>query len=127
DGSAAKHLADAEAALRAYAAGAKAVDLPKLDLQGTEFRLKVWKSLAKLGWGKTLSYQELAGRSGVNPMASRAVGSAMANNPIPIFVPCHRVLAANKKIGGFTGGTERKRALLLHEGASFKDVVSAQA
>jgi methylated-DNA-[protein]-cysteine S-methyltransferase len=78
------------------------------------FRRRVLGELAKVRFGQTLSYGELARRAG-SPGAARAVGGVMAENPIPLVVPCHRVLAAGGKIGGFTGGHGLKRALLALE------------
>ncbi len=83
-------------------------------LNGTEFRVKVWEELAKIPFGSTISYSELAALAG-NPGAARAVGSAMANNPIPILVPCHRVLHADGGLGGFGGGLDVKKWLLNFE------------
>jgi methylated-DNA-[protein]-cysteine S-methyltransferase len=80
-----------------------------------DFYSKVWKELVKVPFGKTISYGELAARAG-SPRAARAVGSAMANNPIPILVPCHRVITSDGKLGGFGGGLDMKRWLLRHEG-----------
>jgi O-6-methylguanine DNA methyltransferase len=71
--------------------------------------------MLKLGPGKTKSYGEIARAIG-KPKAVRAVGGACGANPIPVLVPCHRILAANKLIGGFSGGIERKRAMLKREG-----------
>ena len=95
-------------------------DLP-LDLQGSPFHLQVWRELRKVPPGKTVSYQELARRLG-KPKAARAVGQACGANPIPLIVPCHRVIAANGKLGGFSSGLDRKRWLLEHE----KEVTSDQ-
>jgi methylated-DNA-[protein]-cysteine S-methyltransferase len=81
------------------------------------FRRTVLERLfAEVGYGQTLSYLELAQRAG-NPKASRAVGSAMANNPVPIVVPCHRVLRSGGHLGGYGGGLDVKRWLLALEGA----------
>jgi O-6-methylguanine DNA methyltransferase len=88
-------------------------DLP-LDLQGSPFHLRVWQELRKIPPGETVSYQELARRLG-NSQASRAVGQACGANPIPLIVPCHRVIAANGSLGGFSSGLPRKRWLLQHE------------
>jgi O-6-methylguanine DNA methyltransferase len=85
-----------------------------LDLRGTPFHLQVWGELRKIAWGQTISYGELARRLG-KPGAARAVGRACGANPIPLIVPCHRVIAANGALGGFSSGLERKRWLLLHE------------
>ena len=88
-------------------------DLP-LDLKGGPFHLQVWRELRKIPPGKTVSYQELARRLG-KPKAARAVGQACGANPIPLIVPCHRVIAANGALGGFSAGLDRKRWLLRHE------------
>ena len=85
-----------------------------LDLQGSPFHLRVWQELRKIPPGATVSYQELA-RSLGNPRAARAVGQACGKNPIPLIVPCHRVIAANGSLGGFSSGLHRKRWLLEHE------------
>lgn len=87
----------------------------KSALDGTAFQKKVWAAIEKIPLGKTKSYAEIAAQIG-HPGASRAVGSACGANPLPLFVPCHRVLAANGKIGGFSGGLAVKRLLLRHEG-----------
>ena len=86
----------------------------KLDLSGlTPFAQKVLRSLAKVPYGKTITYGELAKRAG-SAKAARAVGSVLANNPLPIIVPCHRVLSSNGSLGGFSapGGVKLKRDLL---------------
>lgn len=90
-------------------------ELPPLDLSsGSEFQNRVWSTLRKIALGKTRSYGEIAAAIG-SPKAFRAVGSACGANPIPLLVPCHRVLAANRKIGGFSGGMDWKRKLLAVE------------
>ena len=105
-----------EAALKNVLAGKPTGKLPPLDWSGkTEFQKSVWRAMLKISSGKTRSYGEIAAAIG-NPKAVRAVGGACGANPIPVIVPCHRVLAANKKIGGFSGGLERKRSLLKGEG-----------
>jgi len=87
----------------------------KLDLSHlTDFQRKVLETCSKLEFGETVSYGELALRSGY-PKAGRAVGSAMSKNPIPFVIPCHRVIAASGKIGGYTGGLHKKRLLLKLE------------
>jgi len=78
---------------------------------GTEFQAKTWKKLTAIPYGKTRSYQWLAKTVG-KPSASRAVGNANGKNPIPIIVPCHRVIRKNGDLGGFTGGLRFKRLLL---------------
>ena len=80
------------------------------------FRAQVLASLEAVAYGDTVTYGELADRAG-NPKAFRAVGSAMATNPLPVVVPCHRVLRAGGKLGGYGGGLDAKRWLLGHEGA----------
>ena len=88
-------------------------DLP-LHFDGTEFQKRAWHNLMEIGYGETRSYGEQARRSG-NAKASRAVGLANGKNPIPIVVPCHRVIGANGSLTGFGGGIARKRWLLAHE------------
>jgi O-6-methylguanine DNA methyltransferase len=104
------------AALKQVLAGRSPRKFPPLDLSGgTTFQRKVWNALRKIACGQTKSYGEIARAIG-RPKAVRAVGGACGANPIPVLVPCHRVLAANKKLGGFSGGLNRKRKLLLGEG-----------
>jgi O-6-methylguanine DNA methyltransferase len=104
-----------ETALGKILTGKSAGKLPPLDWAGkTEFQKSVWRALLQISSGKTKSYGEIAKAIG-NPKAVRAVGGACGANPIPVIVPCHRVLAANKKLGGFSGGLERKRSLLARE------------
>jgi methylated-DNA-[protein]-cysteine S-methyltransferase len=90
-------------------------DLP-LDAAGTAFEHRVWDLLRAIPYGTTTSYGELARRLG-DPKEARAVGAANGKNPIPIIVPCHRVVGSNGDLTGFGGGLERKRWLLEHEGA----------
>jgi len=105
-------------ALKQVLSGVKPKDFPPFDwTEGTEFQQNVWKVMGKIAPGKTLSYGEIASAIG-KPKASRAVGGACGANPIPVLVPCHRVLAANKKIGGFSGGMDWKHRLLEREGVS---------
>ena len=82
-----------------------------LSLKGTDFQKKVWHALTQIPYGKTISYGELAQRIG-NPKACRAVGLANGKNPIPIIVPCHRVIGKNGKLTGFGGGLPVKQHLL---------------
>jgi methylated-DNA-[protein]-cysteine S-methyltransferase len=88
-------------------------DVP-MELDGTTFQREVWTELSRIPYGETISYGELARRVG-RPKGPRAVGQANGKNPIPIIVPCHRVLAGNG-IGGYGGGLPMKRALLAVEG-----------
>ncbi|MGA2178726.1 MAG: methylated-DNA--[protein]-cysteine S-methyltransferase [Verrucomicrobiota bacterium] len=107
------------AALKNILAGRSPGKFPPLDLSnGTTFQRKVWNTLRKIARGQTKSYGEIARAIG-RPRAVRAVGSACGANPIPVLVPCHRVLAANGKLGGFSGGLNWKRKLLTREGAMF--------
>jgi methylated-DNA-[protein]-cysteine S-methyltransferase len=107
-----------ETALKKILAGKKS-KLPPLDWTGkTEFQKSVWRQMLKISTGKTKSYGEIAAAIG-NPKAVRAVGGACGANPVPVLVPCHRVLAANKKLGGFSGGLDWKRSLLKREGIKF--------
>ncbi len=81
---------------------------------GTVFQLEAWEELLKIPYGETISYGELASRIG-KPQAARAVGGAMHQNPVPILVPCHRVVGAKGALTGFAGGTDIKQALLALE------------
>ena len=100
--------------LQAYFAG----QLEHFDLQlapeGTPFQLDVWRRLCDIPYGQTISYGELAGRIG-NPKARRAVGLANGSNPIPIVIPCHRVIGSNGKLTGYGGGLPIKEKLLALE------------
>ncbi|AKF06734.1 methylated-DNA--[protein]-cysteine S-methyltransferase [Sandaracinus amylolyticus] len=102
--------------LRAFDAGAP-IDPATLDvdLRGTEFQNRVWSALRAVGRGQVRTYAGLAADAG-SPRAMRAVGMAMSRNPIPIVVPCHRIIAQGSRIGGYTGGLPRKRVLLALEG-----------
>jgi len=109
-------LAAAVAQLREYFSRLRReFDLP-LDLRGTPFQQQVWRELRKVPYGQTVSYGELARRVG-RPGAARAVGQAVGANPIPIIVPCHRVVGADGSLVGYGGGLEIKSALLRLEGA----------
>ncbi|HHY72240.1 MAG TPA: methylated-DNA--[protein]-cysteine S-methyltransferase [Bacillus bacterium] len=82
-----------------------------IDLHGTPFQKKVWNELLNIEYGTTKSYKEIAEAISA-PKAVRAIGTAIGQNPIPIIVPCHRVINSNGKLGGFTGGLEKKMKLL---------------
>ena len=98
-------------ALKAYFKdGARAFDVPLAPV-GTPFQLSVWEALKTIPYGETRSYGEIASLLG-NPKGSRAVGMANGRNPIPIIVPCHRVIGSNGTLTGFGGGLDRKRVLL---------------
>jgi methylated-DNA-[protein]-cysteine S-methyltransferase len=110
----AEQLGETVRQLRAYFAGD--LDTFNLDLapEGTPFQLAVWKQLCEIPFGETISYGELARRIG-NPNASRAVGLANGSNPIPIVIPCHRVIGSNGKLTGYGGGLPIKEKLLALE------------
>lgn len=102
---------EAEKQFADYFAGIRQeFDLP-LKPQGTPFQMSVWRELQQIPYGTTISYGELARRVG-NPNASRAVGLANGKNPLPIVIPCHRVIGSTGKLVGFGGGLPRKIALL---------------
>jgi len=86
-----------------------------LQPHGTGFQLSVWSELQKVGWGETSTYREIAKRLG-KPKGFRAVGGAVGRNPIPIFIPCHRIVGANGALTGFSGGLDNKQILLGCEG-----------
>lgn len=112
----AKPFRAASTQLSEYFAGRRErFDLP-LAPAGTEFQLSVWRGLRKIPYGRTWSYAELADRIG-RPRAMRAVGAANGANPLPIVVPCHRVIGADGSLTGFGGGLPAKRLLLELEGA----------
>ena len=109
-------LREAREQLLAYFAGERReFDLP-LQPVGTDFQLKVWNTLAEIPFGVTWSYGDVARRIG-DPTASRAVGAANGRNPLPIVLPCHRVIGSDGSLTGFGGGLPIKRFLLDHEGA----------
>jgi len=107
-------LGNAIAQLQAYFAGDRHAFELELASEGTAFRHRVWDELVRIPYGETISYGELARRVG-DPSASRAVGAANGANPLPIVVPCHRVIGANGKLTGFGGGLPTKQWLLEHE------------
>jgi methylated-DNA-[protein]-cysteine S-methyltransferase len=110
-------LDEAARQLDAYFAGELATfDLP-LELEGSEFQRRCWLALATIPYGQTVSYGEQARRLGLGSDAARAVGAANGRNPLPIVLPCHRVVGANGSLTGFGGGLDVKRFLLEHEGA----------
>ncbi|MBO6543287.1 MAG: methylated-DNA--[protein]-cysteine S-methyltransferase [Alphaproteobacteria bacterium] len=111
------HMKRTVAALEDYFAGRrKTFDDITLAPEGTAFQLSVWTALTKLKFGETCAYRDIATEIG-NPKAVRAVGLANGQNPIPVIVPCHRVIGANGKLTGFGGGLPAKQWLLAHEGA----------
>lgn len=113
--------------LREYFRGERReFDLP-LAPEGTAFQREVWEALRAIPFGATCSYADVARRTGRSPRASRAVGAANARNPLPIVVPCHRVIAADGGLGGYMGagpdgdGAAVKRWLLRHEGVRLEE------
>ena len=105
-----------ENAIRKILAGSAPDELPPLDLSsGTEFQREVWRAMQTIAPGATRTYGEIAAQIG-RPQAGRAVGQACGANPIPLLVPCHRVVTAGGRLGGFSGGLEWKRRLLAIEG-----------
>jgi O-6-methylguanine DNA methyltransferase len=107
-------------ALKAALSGRVPTKLPPLDLScGTVFQRRLWSVLRKIAAGQTLSYQQVARRIG-RPKAVRAVGGACDANPIPVLIPCHRVLASDGRVGGFSAGLRWKRLLLAREGVEIR-------
>lgn len=103
--------------LKDYFAGRRAAFDLDLSLEGlTEFQRQVLMTAASIPFGQTLSYAQIARRIG-RPKSSRAVGQALAGNPIPVVIPCHRVITSSGGLGGYAGGLDWKRKLLVHEGA----------
>jgi methylated-DNA-[protein]-cysteine S-methyltransferase len=109
-----KVLFEAEKQLFEYFSGKRKTFELEYEFSGTEFQKSVWQELLKIPFGKTKNYGEIAKEIG-KPKAGRAVGSACNKNPLPIIVPCHRVIGADGKLTGFACGTEIKEWLLDHE------------
>lgn len=108
---------EAKRALEAYFAGElAALDSIAVDPGGTEFQARVWAALRRIPPGRTVSYTDLARAVGA-PSAVRAAGSANGQNPVPVVIPCHRVVRSDGTLGGYGGGLDRKRWLLDHENA----------
>ena len=123
-------VAEAVAAVKRYFEG-KETDFSrfKLDLGEQEpFFQRIYSAARQVGWGQTTTYGTLAKRLGVGPEAARDVGQAMASNPVPLIIPCHRVLAAGGKLGGFSapGGSSAKARMLALEGVQVEPARSAQ-
>jgi methylated-DNA-[protein]-cysteine S-methyltransferase len=110
-------LDDAVSQLEGYFAGDLVTFELPLELDGTEFQRHCWLALASIPYGQTVSYGEQARRLGLGPESARAVGAANGQNPLPIVLPCHRVIGADGSLTGFGGGLQVKRFLLEHEGA----------
>ena len=109
------YLAREMAALEAFLADGTPLPDVAIDLIGTPFQRSVWDAVLEVPYGETRSYAEIAARIG-HPRASRAVGAANAVNPLPLIVPCHRVIGADGSIKGFPGGIITRRSLLEREG-----------
>jgi O-6-methylguanine DNA methyltransferase len=111
-------LALTHAALESVLRGCAPAKLPPLDIRaGTAFQQAVWRALLDIPAGRTKTYGEIARAIG-SPNATRAVGSACGANPIPVLIPCHRVLASGGRLGGFSAGLHWKRRLLTIEGVT---------
>ena len=112
-----KILSATKKQLEQYFAGNRTTfDIP-LDLEGTDFQQQAWRALCRIPYGKTISYGQQA-KNIKKPKAFRAVGSANGKNPIPIIVPCHRVVAGDGSLGGYSLGLKMKKQLLALEGVS---------
>lgn len=109
-------FAEAQSQIQAYLAGELQQFKLKLNPQGTVFQQKVWQQLQQIPYGTCCSYKALAQAVG-NAKASRAVGTANGKNPIPLIIPCHRVIGSNGKLSGFAFGEDLKRQLLQLEAA----------
>jgi O-6-methylguanine DNA methyltransferase len=103
--------------LEEYLSGERTEFEVAMDLRGSPFRVRVWKALLRIGYGRTVSYRDVAEAVG-NVRACRAVGQAIGANPVPIIVPCHRVIRSDGSLGGFGSGVDLKRRLLDLERAS---------
>lgn len=115
-----EHLDQCELQLREYFNGTRTEFDVKLSPKGTEFQLEVWNQLLDVGFGETTSYGDIARRID-RPKAMRAVGAANVANPIPIIVPCHRIIGSNRTLTGYAGGLAIKRWLLEHEGIKIEN------
>lgn len=111
---------DARRQLAEYFAGSRQRFELKLAPAGSEFQRAVWSALTRIPFGETWSYGQLAQHLG-RPKAARAVGAANGTNPIPVIIPCHRVIGANGRLTGFGGGLMTKRQLLTLEGCRFRE------
>jgi methylated-DNA-[protein]-cysteine S-methyltransferase len=107
-------LLKSAAQLKEYFAGSRKVFELEIDPDGSNFQKKVWQRLLQVPYGATKSYLDIAIELG-SALSTRAVGTANGKNPIPIIVPCHRIIGHDGKLVGYAGGLERKRFLLLHE------------
>ena len=116
-------LRQAKCELAEYFGGERKRFETALAPEGTPFQCAVWKAISTVGFGKTITYGELARRAGF-PGSARAAGAATGRNPIGIIVPCHRIVGSNGSLTGYAGGLEKKRALLALE-SGIPDLLSA--
>jgi methylated-DNA-[protein]-cysteine S-methyltransferase len=121
-----EHTVEVHLQLEEYFAGERKKFSITLDLRGTEFRKRCWNELLRIPYGETRTYAQIARAVG-SPAGFRAVGQANHYNPIAIIVPCHRVLASGKRLGGYGGGLPIKAMLLRLEGAEFHDDATDRA
>ena len=120
EGSTSSRLREAQAQLTGYLAGTRQSFDLSLDLsRGTSFQQKVWRTLRRISYGRLRSYQWVADRVGGRQYA-RAVGNAVGANPVPVVIPCHRIVAQDASLGGFSGGLPTKQKLLTLEGTLAK-------
>lgn len=112
-------ISEAIREIKEYLAGLRKEFNVPIRPQGTLFRMKVWEELQRIPYGETVTYGELARRIG-NPNATRAVANACGANPLPILIPCHRVVASGGKTGGYTGGLDIKLTLLELENKTIR-------
>jgi len=101
--------------LKSYFSSKAELNRYPLDIQGSPFQIRVWSALREIPLGEVATYGEIAGQVG-KPRGARAVGQACGSNPVVLFVPCHRAVASQGKLGGFGGGLPLKSSLLHHEG-----------
>ena len=104
--------------LDVYFSGSEPDFAPPVRARGTAFEQAVWAELMKIPYGQTATYGDVARALGLSAGAARAVGGAVGRNPISILIPCHRVVGAGGRLGGYAGGLDKKRALLTLEGAT---------
>ena len=117
-----KIVEDTREVINLYFSNPKSVpDIPLLP-EGTAFQKKIWKLIADIPPGETRTYFQIASQFG-NPKAVRAIGTALGQNPILIFIPCHRVIGSGGSLTGYAGGIEKKRKLLEHEGYPIQKIL----
>lgn len=123
-------IAAAKRWLDIYFSGQRPAFQPPLHLTGTDFQMEVWDILCTIPYGQTTTYGEiakrLAARRGLANLSAQAVGRAVGRNPVPIIVPCHRVIGADGSLTGYVGGLERKEKLLQLEGSALRKKASSK-